>query len=56
MILSQSFIKRVITAEIKTGKNASGTFDQDQKNSVSCVSSSRTTWQNLDGTSLIQRP
>ena len=43
MIWSHPFIKRVITAEIKTNKNASIALDQDHTDGVSCVSSSRTT-------------
>ena len=43
-------------AEIKTDENASGVLDQDQKDGVSCVSSSRASWQNIGGPSLIQRP
>ena len=35
MILSQSFIKRVMTAEIKTNENTSGALDLDMADGVS---------------------
>ena len=54
MILSQPFIKGVITAEIQTEKNASGALDQDQADGVSGVSSSRVTSRNPCGPFLIQ--
>ena len=41
--------------EIKTDENASGALYQDRTDGISCVSSSRATWRNLDGLSLIQR-
>ena len=56
MIESQSFIKKVITAEIKTDENTSGALDQDWTDRVSCVSSSRVMWRNLGNPSPIQKP
>ena len=41
-------------AEIKTDMFF-GALDQDRTDDVSCVSSSRVTWRNLGGRSLIQR-
>ena len=43
-------------AWIKTNENASGVLDQHQTNGVSCISSSRVTWRNLDSLSMNQRP
>ena len=43
-------------AEIKTDENASRALDQDQMDDISCVSSSRATWQNLGSSSVIQWP
>ena len=56
MIESQPLIKRVITAKIKTDENTSGALEQDPMDDISYVSFSRTTWRNLGGPSLIQRP
>ena len=51
MIQSQPFIKRVITAEIKTDENAFGALDQDRTDGVSSVISKArdvaSSWQSI---------
>ena len=53
MIQSYLFIKRVITAEIKTDENASGVLDQGRTDGVSCISSKvrdvAKSWQSISG-------
>ena len=55
-IESQSFIKRVITTDIKTDENASGALDQDRTDVVLSVISKAHDVLHLGGPSLIQRP